>query len=180
MKIALEQIRETPRALSYVEEVGEAATLNRELERGAGDYRVPDGVAVDVSYHRAGLDVFVDGRVRAGVRATCARCLAEYEFPLETPVTIVLTPAAATLAPHTGPLREEDIGLAYYQGDEIDLTPLVHEQTLLALPTRPLCTEECRGLCSRCGANLNAGPCGCPASATAGGLAALQTLLRER
>lgn len=176
MKIALEQIRETPRALSYVEEVED---LNRELERGAGDFRVPDGIAVDVSYHRAGLDVFVDGGVRATVRGTCARCLEEYTFSLETPVALVLTPAAAATL-RSGALREEDIGLAEYEGDEIDLTPLVHEQTLLALPTRALCMEQCRGLCPRCGANLNAGPCSCPASVAAGGLAALQTLLRER
>ena len=51
---------------------------------------------------------------------------------------------------------------------------------MLALPTRPLCAEECRGLCPRCGANLNAGPCGCPAGMTDGRLAVLQTLLRER
>jgi uncharacterized protein len=176
MKIALEQIRETPRALSYVEEVED---LNRELGRGAGDFTVPDGLAVDVSYHRAGLDVFIEGVVRAAVRGTCARCLGEYTFPLEAPVALVLTPAAAAM-PRSGALREEDIGLAEYEGDEIDVTPLVHEQTLLALPTRALCTEECRGLCARCGANLNAGPCGCPASVSAGGLAALQTLLRER
>jgi uncharacterized protein len=176
MKIALDQIRETPRALSYVEEVED---LNRELERGAGDFRVPEGIAVEVSYHRAGLDVFVDGAVRATVRGTCARCLGEYTFPLAAPITLVLTPAAAA-TPRSGALREEDIGLAEYEGDEIDLTPLVHEQTLLALPTRALCTEQCRGLCSRCGANLNAGPCGCPASVATGGLAALHTLLRER
>jgi uncharacterized protein len=176
MKIALEQIRETPRALSYVEEV---AALNEALARGAGDFRLPDGLAVELSYHRAGLDVFIEGTVQGTVHGTCARCLAEYPFGLEAPVAIVLTPAAAE-TPHSGALREEDIGLAYYTGDEIDLTPLVHEQMLLALPTRPLCTEQCRGLCSRCGANLNAGPCGCPVSVTGGRLAALQTLLRER
>jgi uncharacterized protein len=176
MKLALEQIRETPRALSYFEEV---EGLNRELDRGAGDFRVPDGIAVDVSYHRAGLDVFIEGEVRAAVRGTCARCLGEYTFSLEAPVALVLTPAAAATL-RSGALREEDIGLAEYEGDEIDLTPLVHEQTLLALPTRALCTEQCRGLCARCGANLNAGPCDCPAGVTAGPLAVLQTLLRER
>jgi uncharacterized protein len=176
MKIALEQIRETPRALSYVEDVD---ALNLELGRGAGDYRLAEGLAVEVSYHRAGLDVFVEGTVRAVVHGSCARCLGDYAFTLDVPVAIVLTPAA-TAAPTSGALREEDIGLAYYDGDEIDLTPLVHEQTLLALPTRPLCAEECRGLCPRCGANLNADPCDCPASVTGGRLAVLQTLLRER
>jgi uncharacterized protein len=176
MKIALEQIRETPRAISYVEDVD---ALNLELARGAGDYRLAEGLAVDVSYHRAGLDVFVEGAVRAAVDGRCARCLGDYAFSLDVPLAIVLTPAAAA-TPTSGALREEDIGLAYYDGDEIDLSPLVHEQTLLALPTRPLCTEECQGLCPRCGANLNAGPCGCPATVGGGRLAVLQTLLRER
>jgi uncharacterized protein len=176
MKIALEQIRETPRALSYVEDV---QTLNSELERGAGDFRIPDAITVDVSHHRAGLDVFIEGAVRAIVHGTCARCLGDYPFRLEATIALVLTPAAAA-TPRSGGLRAEDIGLAYYEGDEIDLTPLVYEQALLALPTRPLCTEQCQGLCSRCGANLNAGPCGCPASVTAGRLTALHTLLRGR
>src|SRR5262249_40548799 len=77
MKIALEQIRETPRALSYVEDVD---ALNLELGRGAGDYRLGEGLTVDVSYHRAGLDVFVDGTVHAEVYGRCARCLGDYAF----------------------------------------------------------------------------------------------------
>src|SRR5215831_17945422 len=175
MKIALDQIRETPRALSYAETVD---TLNRELARGTGDFRLADDLWVDVSYHRAGLDVFFEGAMRGAVEGRCARCLAQYRFPLEAPLAIVLTPKAAA-TPRSGALREEDIGLSVYEGDEIDLTPLVHEQTILALPTRPLCAEECRGLCPRCGANLNAGPCGCPVSVTGGRLAVLETLLRE-
>ncbi len=176
MKIALDQIRETPRSLSYMEDVD---ALNLELARGAGDFRLADGLAVEVSYHRAGLDVFVEGALRGAVCGRCARCLGDYAFALEAPLALVLTPSAAAAA-RSGVLREEDIGLAYYEGDAIDLTPLVHEQALLALPTRPLCGEECPGLCPRCGANLNAGPCGCPAPVTGGRLAVLQTLLRER
>jgi len=64
----------------------------------------------------------------------------------------------------------------HYEGDEIDLTPLVHEQIILALPTRPLCGESCRGLCPRCGANLNAGACGCPAAPPDPRLAVLLTM----
>jgi len=63
---------------------------------------------------------------------------------------------------------------------EVDLTPLVHEQTMLALPTRPLCRETCRGLCSRCGANLNAGPCDCQEVPADGRLAVLHALVRGK
>jgi uncharacterized protein len=176
MKISLDQIRETPRALSYAETVD---ALNRELARGAGDFRLTDDLSVDVSYHRAGLDVFFDGAVRGAVEGRCARCLAPYRFPLDAPLAIVLTPKAAA-PPRSGVLREEDIGLSTYEGDEIDLTPLVHEQAILSLPTRPLCAEDCRGLCPRCGTNLNVATCDCPTGMGDGRLAALQTLLRGR
>jgi uncharacterized protein len=72
------------------------------------------------------------------------------------------------------------MALSCYEGDTIDLTPLVHEQAILALPTRPLCGEGCRGLCPRCGANLNAGPCGCPAPPPDHRLAVLHGLARAK
>jgi uncharacterized protein len=176
MKIPLDEIREVPRTVAYVEP---SAPLNRELARGAGDFEVLDGLAVDVTHHRAGLDVFLEGTVHGELRGICARCLGELRLPLDAPLALVLVPASVMSAPG-GAVREEEIGLAAYEGDEIDLTPLVHEQALLALPTRALCSESCRGLCPRCGANLNAGPCACPAPVADGRLAVLQTMLRSR
>ena len=53
-----------------------------------------------------------------------------------------------------------------YQGQEIDLGPYVWEELVFAAPAKYLCREDCRGLCPRCGANLNTGPCACaPAEA---------------
>src|SRR5262249_62324242 len=92
MKIALDQIRETPRALSYAEKVD---VLNRELARGAGDFRLAGDLLVDVSYHRAGLDVFFEGAVRGAVEGCCARWLGEDRFALEEPLAIVLMQKAA-------------------------------------------------------------------------------------
>jgi uncharacterized protein len=99
-------------------------------------------------------------------------------FGLEHPFVFVLTPRAAEVGGTR--LSPDDMALSYYEGEEIDLTPLVHEQALLALPTRPLCSDDCRGLCSRCGANLNAGPCGCPAAPAEPRLAALHALTRAK
>ena len=58
-------------------------------------------------------------------------------------------------------LTEEDLSFSFYEGDEVNLAPLVRETLLLALPTKPLCREDCRGLCPRCGANRNGAECGC-------------------
>jgi uncharacterized protein len=58
-------------------------------------------------------------------------------------------------------LTRDDLGLSFYSTDEIDLAPLIAEQVMLALPTRPLCSENCRGLCASCGSNLNIQSCSC-------------------
>ena len=176
MKILIDDIKASPKEFSYIEEVGE---LNARLGQGGQDYQVPGGLTVDATYYRAGLDVFFHGTLRGEVVANCGRCLEEYRFRLDQPFTFVVVPrAAATSEP--GEQSPDDMALSFYQGKEIDLTPLVHEQTILALPTRPLCGEQCAGLCARCGANLNIGPCGCPAAPADPRLAVLHKLARGK
>ncbi|HLK10121.1 MAG TPA: DUF177 domain-containing protein [Candidatus Binatia bacterium] len=174
MKIQVEDIEASPKALDYAEEVDE---LNARLTRGVPDYHMPAALGVHVSYYRAGLDLFFEGTARGQVHACCARCAEEYSFSLDAPFRFVLTPRAAG-DPAGTELGAEDLALSFYEGKEVDLTPLVHEQIILALPTRPLCREDCRGLCPRCGTNLNAGPCGCAPAMPR--LAALSGLPRGR
>jgi uncharacterized protein len=174
MKIPVDQIEESAKQLSYVEDV---AALDDVRTAAPHDYDFAQGVQVDLEYYRAGLDVFFDGSVHSAVRGTCARCLEQYDFTLDAPITLVLTPRAAAVD-EPGELRSDDLGLCFYDGDEIDVTALVHEQTILALPTRPLCSDACRGLCPQCGANLNTDPCGCSATSPDPRLAVLRTLAR--
>lgn len=176
MKIHVDQIKAEPQELNYTEDVAE---LNARLGAGVRDWRVADGLGVEVEHHRSGLDVFFQGTVRGRVVGICSRCLEEYTLALEQPFLYVLTPRVAAGEAATR-LTADDIAQSYYDGEEIDLTPLVYEQTILALPTRPLCAEGCRGLCAGCGANLNAGPCGCPAARPDPRLAVLHALARGK
>jgi uncharacterized protein len=66
-----------------------------------------------------------------------------------------------------------------FWNDEIDLGQLMKEQFYLALPMKPLCRDECRGLCALCGANLNRGTCGCVAAWEDPRFAALRALKKE-
>ncbi|MFN8545897.1 MAG: DUF177 domain-containing protein [Candidatus Binatia bacterium] len=175
MKLQLDDIKATPKTVAYAEEVED---LNRRLARGVQDYRLPDAVRVELTCYRAGLDVFLTGRLRAGVRAACARCTEDFALTVEVPVTLVLVPRAAETG--DAELTTEDLALSFYEGKEIDLTPLVHEQLMLALPTRPLCREDCRGLCSRCGVNLNVTSCSCASAAGQPRLAVIQQLVRGK
>jgi uncharacterized protein len=73
-------------------------------------------------------------------------------------------------------VEDDDLDTSYYRDDCIDLNELLREQFYLALPMKPLCAEECRGLCSQCGSNLNLASCGCAPGWTDPRLAALKTI----
>ena len=175
MKIQTADITEEPKVLAYAEDVSD---LNVRLGRGVRDYRLGHPLGVDAVHYRAGQDLFFRGRLRGEVFGTCARCCEEYAFPIDTPFAFVLTPRTPITAEEVE-LTADDLSLSFYEGKEVDLTPLVHEQVILTLPTRPLCDEGCQGLCSQCGANLNAGPCGCAAD-TAPRLAIVHDLVRAK
>jgi uncharacterized protein len=157
VKIRVVDIKETEKSAAFVEDVRE---INEALAgTGPVDYQIRGGVPVDVSFYRLGSDLFFRGRFRSDVSGTCARCLESYSFALGKEFTFVLKPLNAAAA--EAELTEEDLSFSFYEGDEVNLAPLVRETLLLALPTKPLCREDCRGLCPRCGANRNDAECGC-------------------
>ena len=60
-------------------------------------------------------------------------------------------------------LDDHEMVVAYHDGARLDLGEMVREQLYLTVPLKRLCREDCKGRCVRCGADLNAAPCGCPA-----------------
>lgn len=91
----------------------------------------------------------VRGIARTVVDVTCIRCLTEWSEPLEISVESVF---------RTHP-DDEDDELPVDPGGWIDLEPVIHDEVALALPTRPLCRQDCLGLCPTCGNDLNVDPC---------------------
>lgn len=176
MKIPLKDILAVATEVSYAEPVDE---LNAMLRAGASrDYQFSSAVVVDVSFYRAEMDLFFDGSLRGLATATCARCLDSFPLAVAKDFSLVLTPEM----PLTGEieLAPGDLTASFYSGDEVDLTRLVYEQALLALPTRPLCDEKCRGLCPQCGVNRNTGQCSCTVETGDPRLAVLRTLKIDR
>jgi uncharacterized protein len=157
VKIRIDEIKDTESEAAFVEEVSE---INEALARtGVVDYRFQGAVPVHVRHYRLGSDLFFRGEFTGRVFGTCARCLEDYPFSLHKEFTFVLKPHAEQLANQE--LTEEDVSLSFYQGDEVDLAPLVRETLILSLPTIPLCSDECRGLCPNCGVNRNVVSCTC-------------------
>ena len=158
MKLRLEDITAEAKEIAFVEPEME---INRILSHGSvREYRVDGPIAVNLSYYRAGTDLFFSGRLKAQTVATCARCAEEFKESNDRPFRLVMAPKSIGMETDAG-LRADDLEFSLYDGDEIDMEPLVREQLLLALPTRPLCREDCRGLCPHCGINLNRAQCEC-------------------
>ncbi|HLW70175.1 MAG TPA: DUF177 domain-containing protein [Candidatus Binataceae bacterium] len=173
MKLRVDDITAEARELSFAEP---AAEINRELRSGPiAEYFLTQPVAVDISHYRAGAEVFLSGSIAAAARANCARCAEEFTATRERPFRYVLAPKAIA-SDDDKDLRDEDLEFSLYDGDHIDLTPLVREQVLLALTERPLCREDCRGLCPRCGINRNEATCNCRSEPADTRLAVLRTL----
>jgi uncharacterized protein len=105
--------------------------------------------------------VRVNGRVETELRLNCSRCLAEYRTAIDSPFTIFYLRATGTDQDEEVELAEEDMISATYAGDEIDFTVEIAEQIVMAIPFKPLCREDCRGLCPTCGADLNNADCSC-------------------
>jgi len=116
--------------------------------------------AVRLRLVREGRDVVVTGEIAAVVPLSCGRCLEEFEVAVRAAVDTRYVPRPAATAEDVE-LGSDDMDLDFYDRDELDLAALLETETTLALPMKPLCRPDCRGLCPVCGANRNVAPCAC-------------------
>ena len=177
MKLRIDDISADSKEISFPEPDQD---INRILEKGPiREYRVEGPIAVNLAYYRSGMDLFLSGNIKIRTDATCARCAEDFESETNRPFRLVLSPKAAGYGAESG-LRADDLEFSLYEGDEIDMSPLICEQILLALPTRPLCREDCAGLCPRCGNNRNRVQCDCRAETFDPRLEVLRSIKLQR
>jgi len=110
---------------------------------------------------KAGEEMVLHGTLRGAFNLTCSRCLKELARPFEIEVSATyVQPSAEGLEVRTKGDDAEEPPLLFF-GDEIDLVSGIREDLLLNVPLKPLCHDDCRGLCPQCGTDLNEGECGC-------------------
>src|SRR5215216_1693458 len=155
MRIEVENLTATARPFAHTYRPEEV-----ELEEEGA--RLVSEAKVEGSATRKGEQVRLRGTIRTEAELLCDRCLAPERAPLavEFDTSFIPQEVEAVKAENVE-LQAEDLILSAYEGDAVDLDELVREQILLGLPSRHLCREDCKGLCQRCGADLNAGQCSC-------------------
>lgn len=124
----------------------------------------------------------VQGRVEIESEISCCRCLAPFRQSLAEAFALTYTVGLPEVdrfdpAKHAAiELTAEDMGLALVRNGRIDLLEVIEEAVVMALPMRPLCREDCKGLCPTCGADLNRDKCTCAGAAPDPRLAVLAKL----
>ena len=146
------------------------------------DYAVVAPVHLVVDVHKDRDAYRVTGRVQTRLRLECGRCLDAFEIPVDSAFELRYVPEpgashAARADEVEAEVAEDDLTTAYYRNETLDLGELMHEQFVLALPMKPLCSDACHGLCPSCGTNLNKGTCDCKPAWKDPRLEALQGLL---
>ena len=111
-------------------------------------YDFPNGVHVTADWRYDGEGIIVMGRFEAKTPVTCARCLADFTYTI-----------GFRFAEYYKKQPEE--GVYAYQDETIDLSAMLEDNVVVNLPTKLLCHEDCKGLCSQCGADLNQEKCSC-------------------
>ena len=110
---------------------------------------------------RDGKEVELRGKLATKLEVMCGRCLQPVQLPIATEFKERFVRAVSWAAEEQHELQAEDLNVAVFDGEGIELDELVREELLLALPANVLCREDCRGLCPTCGIDRNLSDCQC-------------------
>ena len=136
--------------------------LNKDqLEADQAGLSVNVDIAVSGSLTRVGDDVYLKGKVITDVVASCSRCLDTLSYPIHNDLKSHFVSPDRYISAREVELHASDIDTEVYENQQIDLTQSVRDGILLAVPVICLCKENCKGICSQCGKNLNQGLCKC-------------------
>lgn len=151
MRIVLKQIAVQPKRV-------EEAFNDLEL---AGDAVIVTPAHFVGEIRRSGERVILTGLVSSDISVQCSRCLNETGIHIQSRFTDILLDSEWEPAEAELELREESLDESMISGGEVELAELIRERILLEIPIMPLCSPDCRGLCSQCGTDLNSGACNC-------------------
>ena len=109
----------------------------------------------------AGTEVFVNGQIKTRASVECDRCLKQVDVPIEAAFELAYVTGQTYESSPTAELTEDELAVAVFDGEAIDVDEIVKEQVLLAVPTRMLCRTDCKGICPDCGIDKNISDCAC-------------------
>jgi len=158
--IEVEDLKQETLHVRHVFPIGEIKFLH-------ADAALDEPVATDFVLTHKDRDLRVDGKVETQISFRCSRCIKEFSRPFAASFDLIYLPQPKWTSEDAEiELKYEDMDVAYYDGVALDVNLMILEQIELAMPMKFVCREDCKGLCYKCGADLNEGACLCKSEET--------------
>jgi uncharacterized protein len=128
-------------------------------------YRLLSPIEIALKLIKLEPDYYLKGSLKFSVEQACARCAENFALKVTHPFDVALAHVHA-IRPRSAELTEEseELDVNYFEGNEIQLNPILEEQFFLSIPFQSVCQSDCKGICQKCGKNLNEGTCMCKAA----------------
>ncbi|MBN1643538.1 MAG: DUF177 domain-containing protein [Dehalococcoidales bacterium] len=139
--------------------IGSIRTLEVSSTLSYDDKQIP--VKGEITLTRTHRSILAQGTLTASVRMTCSRCLKPFGSKIRLNVQEEYFPTIDIVTGEKMSSPEEEGSFTIDEHHVLDLTEAIRQYIVMALPMKPLCRENCAGLCSICGKDLNEGDCGC-------------------
>lgn len=123
--------------------------------------RLLSPVKTTIHVDKIGDEILLRGSISADVGLKCSRCLRDFEREMQIDVDVVYHSLSELKGEEKYEIKEDELDTGFYLEGEIDLDELLLEQIILNIPMKPLCSESCKGLCPKCGRDLNIEDCEC-------------------
>lgn len=118
-------------------------------------------VVADFKFSNTTRSIIIEGELDTIVLAECVRCLKHFSLPIHFAFQEAYTRQDLMLDAKGNLITEDEDIRSVFEGHILDLTEFLRQNIILALPSAPLCSPDCKGLCPICGKNLNEGECQC-------------------
>jgi uncharacterized protein len=132
-------------------------TVNNTLEDNGSQYLVRG----ELTLVRTNRSILVQGTLTSQTQITCSRCLKPFSCTISLKIEEEFFPTIDIITGTKLPEPEELGSFTIDEHHDLDLTEAIRQYIVTAMPMKPLCKEECAGLCPTCGKDLNLGECGC-------------------
>lgn len=137
-------------------------------------------VFAKISIERSNSEVIIKGAIKSEIEQQCSRCLRNYTIEISTPIMAIYHPIEDINKEEQYELKEEELETGFYKNDILDIDEILIEQLLLNIPMKPLCSPDCKGLCPKCGTDLNVTSCNCNTAEIDPRLEVLKKLLERK
>lgn len=128
---------------------------------GINSNTVKKTIECDIVLKRNGSKVSLLGVISFSLVLECARCLERFTLNKSKNLSSYFIASETSLMGEKESLSPTDVITEYYENDIINLAPMLYDSVNLAIPIKPLCRDNCKGLCPICGTNLNRNQCSC-------------------